>query len=74
MTRARLTVLTLALMLLASRAMAQQSGIPRGFELERRGDYAAAATVYRTVLASRPADLAALLGLERVLLPLNQSA
>jgi len=73
-TRARLTALTLALTLLASPAMAQQSGIPRGFELERRGDYAGAATVYRTVLASRPADLAALLGLERVLLPLNQTA
>jgi tetratricopeptide (TPR) repeat protein len=55
-------------------AVAQRGETPRAFELERRGDYAGAAAVYRAVLAARPADLAALLGLERVLLPLNQSA
>lgn len=74
MRRLRGIALSLTLALAAVPAAAQQSGIPRGFELERRGDYAGAAAVYRTVLASRPADLAALLGLERVLLPLNQSA
>jgi tetratricopeptide (TPR) repeat protein len=74
MMRVRGLGLSLALALLGAPVVAQQSGIPRGFELERRGDYAGAAAVYRTVLTSRPADLAALLGLERVLLPLNQSA
>ncbi|HEX6105164.1 MAG TPA: hypothetical protein VFZ26_06230, partial [Gemmatimonadales bacterium] len=53
---------------------AQQEGISKAFELERRGDYAAAAEAYRGILASKPAELAALLGLERVLVPLNQSA
>lgn len=53
---------------------AQRGETPRAFELERRGDYAGAAAIYRAVLASRPTDLAALLGLERVLVPLNRSA
>jgi hypothetical protein len=43
------------------------------FELERRGTYEAAAEAYRRVLAHRPGDVSALLGLERVLLPLNRS-
>jgi hypothetical protein len=46
----------------------------RAFDLERRGDYAAAAEAYRSVLAGKPADVSALLGLERSLLPLNRSA
>jgi hypothetical protein len=46
----------------------------RAFDLERRGDYAAAAEAYLGVLAARPADVSALLGLERSLLPLNRSA
>jgi tetratricopeptide (TPR) repeat protein len=68
--------LALGVVLLAIPAVAsaQRGQTPRAFELERRGDYAGAAAVYRAVLASRPGDLAALLGLERVLLPLNQSA
>jgi hypothetical protein len=45
----------------------------RALDLERRGDYAAAAEAYRAVLATKPADLSALLGLERTLLPLNRS-
>ena len=45
----------------------------RAFELERRGNYAAAADAYRGVLASRPAEVTALLGLERVLLPAGRS-
>jgi len=53
---------------------AQQEGIGRAFELERRGSYAEAAGAYRGILAARPADVAALLGLERVLVPINQSA
>ncbi len=72
MTRLRVTALSLVLALAGGRAVAQQSGIPRAFELERRGDYAGAAAAYRTLLSAHPADLAALLGLERALLPLNQ--
>ena len=45
----------------------------RAFELERRGNYPAAAEAYRGVLAARPADVAALLGLERALLPSGRS-
>ena len=74
MSRLRVAALSLLLLSAAGSALAQQSGIPRAFELERRGDYAGAATAYRTLLAAQPANLAALLGLERVLLPLNQSA
>jgi hypothetical protein len=44
------------------------------FDLERRGDYAGAAAAYRSVLAGKPADLSALLGLERSLLTLNKSS
>jgi hypothetical protein len=55
-------------------AAAQQEPMSRAFDLERRGEYAAAAAAYRSVLAARPGDAAALLGLERVLLPLNRSA
>jgi tetratricopeptide (TPR) repeat protein len=53
---------------------AQDAGMTRAFELERQGNYAAAAEAYRAVLAARPAHAAALLGLERVLLPLDQPA
>src|SRR5918994_949728 len=51
----------------------QQSGLTRALDLERRGDYAAAAEAYRAVLRTSPADVSALLGLERSLLPLNRS-
>ena len=53
---------------------AQQQGISQAFDLERRGNYAAAAEAYRTILTTRPAEVAALLGLERVLVPLNRGA
>jgi tetratricopeptide (TPR) repeat protein len=46
----------------------------RGFDLERRGSYAQAAEVYRNILKAKPGDLAALLGLERSLTPLNRVA
>ncbi|HEY7614554.1 MAG TPA: hypothetical protein VH764_16265 [Gemmatimonadales bacterium] len=64
----------LALWATPSRGAALQSAMPRAFELERRGDYQAAAQAYRELLAGKPGDLSALLGLERVLLPLNRSA
>ena len=55
-------------------AVAQQATMPRAFELERRGNYEAAAEAYRAILSAKPGDVSALLGLERVLLPLNRSA
>ena len=63
-----------ALLVLPGSAWSQQAGMTRAFDLERRGDYAGAAAAYRAVLAGKPADLSALLGLERSLLTLNQSS
>jgi thioredoxin-like negative regulator of GroEL len=63
-----------ALLVVPATAWSQQSALTRAFDLERRGDYAGAAAVYRTLLADKPADISALLGLERSLLPLNQSS
>ncbi len=64
----------LLLLLLPIPAWAQQPEMTRAFDLERRGDYAAAIAAYRAVLVDRPADVSALLGLERSLLPLNRGA
>ena len=61
-------------LLLPAALTAQQEGLSKAFDLERQGSYAAAANAYRAVLATKPADVAALLGLERVLVPLDQSA
>ena len=55
-------------------ALGQRATMPRAFELERRGNYEAAAEAYRDLLRGKPGDVSALLGLERVLLPLNRSA
>lgn len=65
--------LTGAGLLLTTPLAGQQENISRAFELERRGEYAAAADAYRAILGTRPADAAALLGLERVLVPLNRT-
>jgi hypothetical protein len=59
---------------IGSSLAAQQQAMSRAFDLERQGNYPAAADAYRTVLAGAPGDPAALLGLERVLLPLDRSA
>jgi tetratricopeptide (TPR) repeat protein len=67
-------LLLLLFPLLPGHTWAQQPQMTRAFDLERRGDYAAAAAAYRAVLADRPADVSALLGLERSLLPLNRGA
>ena len=48
--------------------------IGQGFELERAGRYADAAAVYLTTLRTDPANLPALLGLERVLPQLSRLA
>ncbi|MGH7508774.1 MAG: hypothetical protein ACREMZ_04830 [Gemmatimonadales bacterium] len=68
------SALLMACLLLPTGAGAQQTGVTKAFDLERRGDYAAAAEAYRALLAAKPADVSALLGLERSLLPLNRTA
>ncbi|HUR94124.1 MAG TPA: hypothetical protein VMY76_06045 [Gemmatimonadales bacterium] len=57
-----------------ARLSAQDPAMARAFDLERRGNYAGAADAYRGVLTARPGDAAALLGLERALLPTGHSA
>jgi len=59
-----------ALTLAATPALGQAIG--QGFELERSGRHAEAAGVYVTTLRTDPANLPALLGLERVLPILNR--
>lgn len=51
---------------------AQQDQLTRAFDMERRGDYSGAASSYEEVLATRPAEAGALLGLERALTALNR--
>jgi len=67
--RAELVVLGL---LLVSAHGARGQAIGQGFELERAGQYQRAATVYFTTLRGEPTNLAALLGLERVLPSLSR--
>ena len=50
-----------------------QDPMARAFDLERRGSYLQAAEIYRTVLQDHPAEVAALLGLERALTPVNRN-
>jgi tetratricopeptide (TPR) repeat protein len=52
----------------------QAQAISQGFELERQGHADQAATLYIGVLRGEPANLPALLGLERVLPPLGRTA
>src|SRR6266545_4551987 len=64
-----------ALVLLASAdpaRVAQGQAIGPGFELERSGRYADAATIYFTTVRSDATNLPALLGLERTLYVLNR--
>src|SRR5216117_43263 len=67
--RAELVVLGL---LLVSAHGARGQAIGQGFDLERAGQYQRAATVYFTTLRGEPTNLAALLGLERVLPSLSR--
>lgn len=73
MMRGRRELLLLAVLLGPRALSAQDPGMSHAFELERRGNYVEAAAAYRAVLAAKPADPAALLGLERVLLPTGRS-
>ncbi len=61
----------IAMLFLPLRTVTAQA-IGQGFELERAGQYQRAATVYLTTLRGEPTNLAALLGLERVLPSLNR--
>src|SRR5919206_5132427 len=69
----RLISLVILLSLCAGTLWSQQPGLSRALDLERRGDYRAAVDAYRQVLRTSPADISALLGLERSLLPLNRT-
>jgi tetratricopeptide (TPR) repeat protein len=53
-------------------ALLRGQAIGPGFELERTGRYADAATVYLTTVRTDPTNLPALLGLERTLFVLNR--
>src|SRR5438552_14668284 len=57
--------------LLTVRSLSSQA-IGQGFELERAGQYEQAAAMYLAALRADPTNLPALLGLERVLPPLNR--
>src|SRR5436190_414665 len=71
--RVRSALLALALGGGGGAPLAAQA-IGQGFELERQGRLSDAATVYLTTLRAEPANLAALLGLERVLPGLGRLA
>lgn len=58
----------------AGRLAGQTESMSHAYELERRSDFAGAATVYLQILRDSPDNLSALLGLERALTPLNRDA
>ena len=60
-----------SVVVLAARSLPGQA-IGQGFELERAGQYEQAAGIYFATLRADPTNLSALLGLERVLPPLNR--
>src|SRR5262245_24509917 len=62
----------LALLLVAFPTWGAAQAIGPGFELERSGRYADAASVYLTTVRSDPVNIPALLGLERTLFVLNR--
>jgi hypothetical protein len=61
-----------ALLAMILPALVQAQDPARALDLERRGDFAGAAVIWRGVLAANPQDLSALLGLERALTPLGR--
>src|SRR3989475_6609577 len=62
---------TVGLLVLFARSLPAQA-IGQGFELERAGQYDQAAAIYLATLRAEPTNLSALLGLERVLPPINR--
>ena len=71
--RGRSLLAVCTVVLLAARSLPAQA-IGQGFALERAGQYEQAASVYFAALRADPTGLSALLGLERVLPPLNRLA
>ena len=59
-------------LIVALPALGQAQAIGPGFELERSGRYADAASIYFTTIRSDPTNIPALLGLERTLFVLNR--
>ncbi len=72
--RARGLLAMLLPLVAAAGTLTAQDPLSRAFDLERRGSYAQAADIYRTVLRDQPGEVTALLGLERALMPLNRVA
>jgi tetratricopeptide (TPR) repeat protein len=70
----RLVAVLVAVLLGLSPRLARAQVIAQAFELERAGRHARAAEIYLAVLRGEPTNLAALLGLERVLPPLGRLA
>src|SRR3989442_1750938 len=66
------SLLALCLVLLLAARVLPAQAIGQGFELERAGQYEQAAAIYLATLRADPTNLSALLGLERVLPPLNR--
>ena len=64
----------LTVMLAVVSPLAAQDPAARALDFERRADHAGAAAAWKEALASKPADLAALLGLERALTSMGRLA
>src|SRR5882762_9192517 len=64
-------LLGLLVLVWVARSLPAQA-IGQGFELERSGQYEQAAAIYLATLRAEPTNISALLGLERVLPPLNR--
>jgi tetratricopeptide (TPR) repeat protein len=62
------------LLLIVASSLAAQDPAARALDFERRADHAGAAAAWKEALASKPADLAALLGLERALTSMGRLA
>ena len=56
MTSLLLSALLMMALLLPASLWAQQPGLTRALDLERRGDYAAAAQAYRAQLGAQPSE------------------
>src|SRR6266550_3214031 len=69
--RGRSSLVVCTFVFLVARALPAQA-IGQGFELERAGQYDQAAAIYLATLRADPTNLSALLGLERVLPPINR--
>ncbi|MGH7657835.1 MAG: tetratricopeptide repeat protein, partial [Gemmatimonadales bacterium] len=67
MIRRSIALLAIAFAVTAGHINAQDPALVRAFRLERAGNDSAAADAYRQILSNTPDDVAALLGLERVL-------